>query len=118
MVQLKNKTTNFIYQIGFSILLFLATIVWMSTLFFVLGVPIQVYVIPVSILASTFLTAWIGKLDVRREGIYILISVTCIVFICAVVSVNVYDFSYDGNTYHKTTIGLLKNGWNPIYQSF
>lgn len=69
------------------ILLFLATIVWMSTLFFVLGVPIQVYVIPVSILASTFLTAWIGKLDVRREGIYILISVTCIVFICAVVSV-------------------------------
>ena len=39
-------------------------------------------------------------------------------FICAVVSVNVYDFSYDGNTYHKTTIGLLKNGWNPIYQSF
>ena len=73
MVQLKNKTTDFIYQIGFSILLFLATIVWMSTLFFVLGVPIQVYVIPVSILASTFLTAWIGKLDIRREGIYILI---------------------------------------------
>ena len=118
MVQLKNKTTDFIYQIGFSILLFLATIVWMSTLFFVLGVPIQVYVIPVSILASTFLTAWIGKLDIRREGIYILISVTCIIFICAVVSVNVYDFLYDGNTYHKTTIGLLKNGWNPIYQSF
>lgn len=86
MVQLKNKTTDFIYQIGFSILLFLATIVWMSTLFFVLGVPIQVYVIPVSILASTFLTAWIGKLDIRREGIYINFCYMYYIYMCGCVS--------------------------------
>ena len=29
---------------------------------------------------------------------------------------NVYDLSEDGNTYHKTAIGSLKNGWNPFYE--
>ncbi len=27
------------------------------------------------------------------------------------------DNSYDGNAYHKEAIGLLKEGWNPVYES-
>lgn len=27
-----------------------------------------------------------------------------------------YDASYDGNAYHKLAIGLLRYGWNPIYE--
>ena len=27
------------------------------------------------------------------------------------------DFTFDGNTYHKATIGLLKEGWNPLYET-
>lgn len=27
------------------------------------------------------------------------------------------DYSWDGNAYHKLSIGLLKNGWNPVYQN-
>lgn len=27
-----------------------------------------------------------------------------------------YDLTWDGNTYHKTAIAFIKNGWNPIYQ--
>lgn len=29
---------------------------------------------------------------------------------------NYYDASYDGNCYHKLAIGLLKHGWNPLYE--
>ena len=28
-----------------------------------------------------------------------------------------YDTTHDGNTYHKTAIGMLKYGWNPVYES-
>lgn len=28
-----------------------------------------------------------------------------------------YDLTIDGNSYHKTAIGFLKDGWNPIYES-
>lgn len=29
---------------------------------------------------------------------------------------NTYDLSVDGNSYHKTAISLIKNGWNPLYE--
>lgn len=28
-----------------------------------------------------------------------------------------YDLTVDGNSYHKSAIAFIKNGWNPIYQS-
>jgi len=28
-----------------------------------------------------------------------------------------YDLSVDGNSYHKSAIAFLKNGWNPLYES-
>lgn len=27
-----------------------------------------------------------------------------------------YDLTIDGNTYHKTAIAFIKNGWNPLYE--
>jgi hypothetical protein len=33
------------------------------------------------------------------------------------ISGKIYDLSYDGNAYHKDAIALLKNGWNPVYES-
>ena len=29
-----------------------------------------------------------------------------------------YDITYDGNTYHKTAIAFIKNGYNPIHDNF
>ena len=26
-----------------------------------------------------------------------------------------YDLTVDGNSYHKTAIAFMKNGWNPLY---
>lgn len=28
-----------------------------------------------------------------------------------------YDLTVDGNSYHKTAIAFIKNGWNPIYET-
>lgn len=51
-------------------------------------------------------------------------SVLISVFVALLISVfsyflaiNYFDTSYDGQGYHQETIYLLKNGWNPIYES-
>lgn len=108
---------NLLYQLGFSILIFLATVVWLSTFFFLLGVPIQPFTIPLAIIISFFFTAYIGRLT-SKDAASLAIAMVATIFICALVSTYVYDFSFDGNTYHKTTIGMMKNGWNPVYESF
>ena len=32
------------------------------------------------------------------------------------ISGKTYDLTIDGNSYHKTAIAFLKNGWNPFYE--
>ena len=44
-----------------------------------------------------------------------IIIASILFFILCTISTIFYDFSYDGNDYHKQLIGLLKNGVNPIY---
>lgn len=41
-----------------------------------------------------------------------------ILFLSVIVCSGFYDWSYDGNTYHKSMIGALKYGWNPLYETF
>ena len=33
------------------------------------------------------------------------------------ISGKTYDLTVDGNSYHKTAISFIKNGWNPIYET-
>lgn len=40
-----------------------------------------------------------------------------LVFLSLLLSCFLFDRSSDGDTYHKDAIGVLKEGWNPIYQS-
>ena len=111
------RKNNLSYQIGFSIVMFLAAIVWLATFFFLVGVPIQSVTVPLAIISAILITVYTGELP-THQVIRLVISTVSIVFVCAVISTYVYDFSFDGNTYHKTTIGMLKNGWNPVYESF
>jgi len=41
-----------------------------------------------------------------------------LVFGCSIISSQIYDWSWDGNTYHKCITGFLKYGWNPLYETF
>lgn len=31
-------------------------------------------------------------------------------------SLNTFDTTFDGNTYHKTAVGAMQYGWNPVYE--
>lgn len=45
--------------------------------------------------------------------------VSMIIFIGIIfVVMHSFDYSWDGNTYHKTMTGFMKNGWNPLSMTF
>lgn len=70
------------------------------------------------IASGTAAAAWL--ITGRRFDRTLIISVFCFIFIL-IVSIAVfgliYSSDYDGNTYHKMAIGLMKSGWNPIRES-
>lgn len=38
----------------------------------------------------------------------------CLTAVAVLLSYLIFNVQWDGNTYHKTAIGLMMNGWNPI----
>jgi len=68
----------------------------------------------VAALAALYVTlgrSWVKTAITALTGM--LITATAIV-LC----MHVYDWSYDGNTYHKCITGLLRYGWDPLYETF
>lgn len=102
-----------ISDISRNILFFMTLIVITTSLFFVLGISICVWnvIIPFVIVLANIV---LGKESVDYKVLVVLTSITTfIVFV--LISASVYEFSVDGNAYHKQAIGLLKDGWNPLY---
>ena len=54
----------------------------------------------------------LSKVKIRTITFYLLI-----VLILPFLYNKTYDFTQDGNSYHKTAIAFIKNGWNPLYES-
>lgn len=106
----------FVYDVAmFIVFLFVSNLLLVSTLH-VWGQTINAYTLPLSFSLSCLL--WSSMNNVR-EWRRMFIAATSTLFVLTVL-VALQSFvcsgDYDGNTYHKMAVGLLKNGWNPIYQ--
>jgi len=56
-------------------------------------------------------------LNTKKYPLYLTILLpSFIIFGSIIVNNKIYDWSYDGNTYHKLAIGMLTDGWNPLYE--
>ncbi len=90
-----------------------------TSVFFILGIGISSVYFPMYMFISAFITFFIfnkpkdNKL-LKKLLINIFISII-ILFIAILVGGIFYDETWDGNTYHKEMIGLMKKGMNPIY---
>lgn len=51
-----------------------------------------------------------------KKMIITIVSYFLIVIVLPFIFGRTYDLSVDGNSYHKTAIAFIKNGWNPIYE--
>ena len=64
------------------------------------------------------LIIYLVKMSPPKHNIKIIIII-CYLFLLTILPYiynKTYDLTIDGNSYHKTAIAFIKNGWNPFYE--
>ena len=90
---------------------------------FIFKVSISKYYVIISLILSIIITLFLSKRENllseknKLYGIIATILPILIIFSSFYFNGKVIDTSYDGNAYQKAAIGLLKNGWNPVYET-
>lgn len=106
---------------GLLLLSFILFSLFFSNVFYLLKINFSVlfFWIPLLTLLFVYFVMY-NKKESELKQYTLKISSAFIFLICVGLSMfvgtRIYDVSYDGNYYHKAAIGLLKNGWNPIYE--
>lgn len=107
---------NILKSSAFFLLEWFTVMVVVSVLLFFFHISITRF----HLIGSFLITSIIYYLMFRKSesdiwkvlGLSVLVIIVSILF-----SSFLFDRSSDGNTYHKDAIGVLKEGWNPVYES-
>jgi len=110
----KTSVSKFVFHVAQIYLYLMVSNLLIASTVFMFGGTIGKYLLPLSFVVAIILT-----------GIFYDGKVGCVYFYEAAVSIvlfcvltywigEIYDNSWDGNTYHKLAVGLLKNHWNPM----
>ncbi len=100
------------------LLLTLAVTLAFSSFLHLLGMPISPISAVLAVVISINLFLYIEKERDTRDNLRTVLLAFFIVGISVFVSSRIFDLSYDGNWYHKASLGSLASGWNPIYETF
>lgn len=104
-----------LYNVGKFILYFFTATVIITNLALICGLTVSSVWPLVAFCLNTVLFVKKSE-DIRFTIIIAALSLCTIAFFIAV-SIQFYDFSWDGTAYHKAAVGALADGWNPYYQS-
>lgn len=88
-----------------------------TTLLFFCKVAITSFHFPVFIILTGIIYCLFRKKETLVENIKIILLAVGIIIFSILISTFMFDRSSDGNTYHKDAIGVLKEGFNPVYES-
>lgn len=113
-----NKIENIIGTIGAYILFYMATIVVLFSIKLFINVRCNMAIYIVAFFISGLCVLFLVNAEIQRnvkiEGIVIGVIV---ILITTFINGIILTYDWDGNTYHKMAVGLLKNGWNPLKES-
>lgn len=118
---MKEKVNHkIIFDIGFLLLLFIAVDIVLTTIFQIVDIPMTMANVIISSILTVIIYLIFNKKRIKKENIKnYAISISMAILICVIGTYcmgKVFDTSCDGNFYHKTAIGLIKEGWNPLYE--
>lgn len=118
---MKDKSINkIIFDIGFLLLLFILMDILVTTIFQIVNIPMTIANVIVASLLTIIIYLIFNKKRISKENIAnYAISIIITILICIIGTYcmgKVFDTSCDGNFYHKTAIGVIKEGWNPLYE--
>lgn len=103
------------YKLSLMIVLYLFTICILYNFFKIFKVLHCLNIIQcISLVTPLLLYFKISKKNIKKATI---IAYLILVLITPFIFTKTYDLTVDGNSYHKTAIGLMNDGWNPIYES-
>ena len=120
----KDRKNNLCRSIFFSamfILFFIFLNIFISSTMFIFHVSISPFFPIISLILSiVFIALLLKKNSLLKNLLYPIISI-CIPIVLIGFSVflngEIYDYTWDGNSYHKSTIGMMAEGWNPVYEN-
>ena len=107
------------YNISFSLLLGIFVIYFLSFIGFLFHISINLlypYIGILTVLISIFFFSKKENLNIK-ETIYSYIFLIIPIFIFYFLSITIIDTTYDGREYHQASTILLKQGYNPVYDT-
>ena len=106
-----------LYNSGIYLLVSLALLLIITSIFWILGLSLLKLSLIISFISSAIICYYLLDSSIKNKILSIGIAILVLI-VSIFISGYVYDQSDDGNTYHKETIYMLKEGWNPIYENY
>lgn len=116
-MKLKNKISDIIQKSGFMLSLTVLSVLLFSTLMLLLGFSVKPLFFPASLLIAAYFYFFLLRRHDTHDNIYGFILAISLLILFIFICGNVFDLSFDGNWYHKASIGSMAHGWNPVYMS-
>ena len=103
---------------GQYLLFLLASIIILSATLMLFKIPMSNIHFCISSLIAIIPFYLLNKNNKLNEIVISIILAFIVITFSIVINKNYIDLSWDGNTYHKDAVGLIKNKWNPIYDNY
>ena len=114
------RLANLSLVIGSALLIFISSILLVTSISFGLGYSISGIEIYLAIFITVLFVAWGARQyftdSALKHFVAVLLFLAILFWIFLFVSGKFYDSSYDGQAYHQEAIIQLANGWNPFYE--
>ncbi len=110
------QVVDTIFLSGLNLFLFVSLTIIISSFLFFFKIKIGIYNVVIALISSLIISFYFNKKKIINNIIGIVISIIILMFSMYICK-HTYDITWDGNTYHKLAIGLLKDGYNPVYET-
>ena len=109
--------SNFLFFSALFLLSFVFFNILVSSIGFILKISITKWSFFLSMIFSVTLNIiYCGKKNIFITLFSIIVPLL-IIFLAINLNAKFYDYTWDGNSYHKSTIGMMMSGWNPVYEN-
>lgn len=114
----KEKTIKILKNSGQYLLFFLVSIIMISSILMLCKISISKYHFAMSAIVSFIPFYFLNKKERTYELVISIVLSFFVIMSSMYINSKYIDLSWDGNTYHKDAVGIMKNGWNPIYDDY
>lgn len=118
---MKEEVKKCILNIGKLLVAFIVMDILITTIFQVMNIAMSPLNVILSGIITIIISILLSKKKINRKNLALYVTSVIITIVVIIISTycigRTFDTSADGCFYHKTAIGLIKEGWNPLYES-